>query len=210
LNKLKAIADWLAAAWHVWLCAGVIIAAMVFCLQPRTPEPVIRLTGLVLQLLGIGTVIWGISATRALFGRPSVMQKIQAWLQSFPMRRSVVIEATGIGSLGRVSVRGRAHGTYSAGPNPTIESRLDALERNIDAIHERITHAQAEADKELGNVTERIICEQHVRESADNAIREKLESTGTGGVHISAIGAAWLFVGVILSTAGVEIAGALG
>jgi hypothetical protein len=34
---------------------------------------------------------------------------------------------------------------------------------------------------------------------------KKLEATGTGGIHISAIGASWLFVGVILSTAAVEI-----
>jgi len=33
-----------------------------------------------------------------------------------------------------------------------------------------------------------------------------LEATGTGGVHISAIGASWLFVGIILSTAAPEIA----
>jgi hypothetical protein len=33
-----------------------------------------------------------------------------------------------------------------------------------------------------------------------------LEASGTGGVHISAIGASWLFVGVILSTAAIEIA----
>jgi hypothetical protein len=36
-----------------------------------------------------------------------------------------------------------------------------------------------------------------------------LEATATGGVHISAMGAVWLFVGVTLSTAGIEISRAL-
>ncbi len=48
--------------------------------------------------------------------------------------------------------------------------------------------------------------EEQIRQAEDTVIRKRLEATGTGGVHISAIGASWLFVGVVLSTAGVEIA----
>jgi hypothetical protein len=205
LKRLKAIGHWLAAAWPVWLCVGVIAVALLVCLRPSTPEPAIRLTGIVLQLLGIGTVVWGISETRALFGHPPIFIKVKAWLKSFPIRRNVVIEATGIRSLGSVSVRGRGYGTYGA-ETQTTESRLDALEKNIHAIHDRITQSQVEADRELGEVLDRIKSEQNTRQSDDNAIRAKLEATGTGGVHISAMGAAWLFVGVILSTAGIEIA----
>ncbi len=51
--------------------------------------------------------------------------------------------------------------------------------------------------------------EEQVRQAEDNAIRMKLEATGTGGVHISAIGASWLFAGIILSTAATEIASLL-
>lgn len=61
-------------------------------------------------------------------------------------------------------------------------------------------------DEEFRKTAEALKNEEQTRQAEDNANRAKLEATGTGGVHISAIGASWLFVGVVLSTAGVEIA----
>lgn len=48
--------------------------------------------------------------------------------------------------------------------------------------------------------------EERTRAQEDQAIREKLEATETGGLHISAMGVLWLFIGVTLSTAATEIA----
>jgi len=64
-------------------------------------------------------------------------------------------------------------------------------------------------DNEFRKMSESLMGEEHTRKIEDDAIRERLEATGTGGVHISAIGAAWLFVGVVLSTAAIEIANLL-
>jgi hypothetical protein len=61
-------------------------------------------------------------------------------------------------------------------------------------------------DAELRKGAEALEGEANARSAEDKVIREKLEATGTGGVHISAIGALWLFVGVTLSTASVELA----
>jgi len=61
-------------------------------------------------------------------------------------------------------------------------------------------------DEEFKKTAEALKNEEQQRQAEDNSIRAKLEATGTGGVHISAIGVSWLFVGVVLSTAGVEIA----
>jgi hypothetical protein len=61
-------------------------------------------------------------------------------------------------------------------------------------------------DEELRKTADALKREAQSRQTEDTAIREKLEATGTGGVHISAIGASWLFVGVVLSTAATEIA----
>jgi hypothetical protein len=87
-----------------------------------------------------------------------------------------------------------------------VETRLDALEKNVTAIHERISQTQAEMDEGFQRSADARKREEQSRLAEDAAIREKLEATGTGGVHISAIGASWLFVGVILSTASAEIA----
>jgi len=48
--------------------------------------------------------------------------------------------------------------------------------------------------------------EERNRAREDQSIREKLEATETGGLHISVMGALWLFVGVTLSTGASEIA----
>ena len=206
LSRIKALWPWLVEARHGWLSVAVIAVALVVSLRPHTAEPVIRLTGLVLQLLGIATVIWGISETRALFGHPSLVRKAAAWLGRFPLLRRDVTIAVGGASMSTAMGRARAYGTLSAGPNPTVESRLDALEKNVTRIHERISQTQAEMDEGLQRSADALKREEQSRSAEDAAIRAKLEATGTGGVHISAIGASWLFVGVILSTASAEIA----
>lgn len=205
-SRIKQLWPWLVEARFAWLALGVIVTALIVALRPHTPEPVIRLSGLVLQLLGIGTVIWGISETRALFGHPSFSTKTKSWLERFPLRRRNIVFGTGAVSLAAATCKARGYVTQGPGPNPTIETRLDALDRNISLIHERISDNEKEMDEEFRKTAVALKKEEQTRQSEDNSIRNKLEATGTGGVHISAIGASWLFIGVVLSTAGVEIA----
>lgn len=206
ISRLKNLWPWLVEARYAWLSAGVILAALIVSLRPNTPEPVIRLTGLVLQVLGIATIIWGISETRAFFEHPSFAAKTKFWLTRFPLLRRNIVIAAGAASLALLTSKVRAHSAHNPGPNPTIEARIDSLERNIVLIHERIAGAEKEMDEEFQKISDVLKSEEHARQSEDNEIHKKLEATGTGGVHISAIGASWLFVGVILSTAAVEIA----
>lgn len=206
VSRIKQLWPWLVEARFAWLTLGVIGAALIVSLRPHTSESVIRLTGLVLQLLGIGTVIWGISETRALFGHPSFAAKAKSWFERFPLRRRNIVLAVGAASLAAATCEARGYVTQGPGSNPTVDTRLDALERNVSLIHERISGIEKEMDEEFRKTAEAIKNEEHQRQTEDNAIRAKLEATGTGGVHISAIGASWLFVGVVLSTAGVEIA----
>jgi hypothetical protein len=206
ITRTKAIWPWLKEARFAWLSAAVISVALIVSLRPHTSEPTIRLTGLLLQLLGIGTVAWGISETRALFGHPSLASKIFRWLGRFPLRSRSITHSASISSFAFASSKVGGYVTSSAGSNPTIETRLDALEKNIGLIHNRIGSTEKEMNEQFREVTMALKNEQVERQSEDLTILKKLEATGTGGVHISAIGAAWLFVGVILSTAGLEIA----
>ena len=205
LARFKRIGPWLAEPRHGWLSMSIIALALVIAFGPFSSEPIIRLTGLVLQLMGIGTVAWGISETRALFGHPSYETKIKEWFDRFPLvQRNHVINLASISSSA-VVWKARVYGTH--GPtSATIDSRVEALEKNVTAIHERITQTQNEMDDEIRKSAIALKREETLRQEADTAIRNKLEATGTGGVHISAIGASWLLVGVILSTASIEIA----
>ncbi|QPK63714.1 hypothetical protein IVG45_01675 [Methylomonas sp. LL1] len=204
ISRIKAIRPWLAEARYTWFSVGVILVALIISLRPNTPEPVIRITGLALQILGIATVIWGISETRVLFGQPSFVAKAKSWLTGFPLlRRQYTATVSGSGFL--TTGKARAHSTHNPGTNPTIEDRIASLERNITLIHERITGTEKEMDDEFRKVSDALKNEERERQSEVDSLHSKLEATGTGGVHISAIGASWLFVGVTLSTAALEI-----
>lgn len=206
VTQLRAIWQWFADIRYVLLAFAVIGMALVVSLRPNTSEAIIRLTGLVLQLLGILTVAWGISETRALFGYLSLARKIRTWLTKFPLLSrkpiSMTLDANVLSLTGNV----RPYVRHGSGENPTVETRIEALERNITLIHERINGVYQEVDKSIRNVTDEIKHEEETRRAENLAIRERLEAAGTGGVHISAIGASWLFVGVTLSTAAPEIA----
>jgi hypothetical protein len=205
-SRIKAIWPWLKEARYAWLTIIVIAFALVISLRPQTPEKVIRLTGLILQLFGIGTVAWGISETRSFFGHPSFASKTMSWFRRFPLRNRRIVFGSATGSFGSISSRARGHVTSSSGINPTLENRITTLEKNIGLIHERISSTEKEMDEEFRKLTNSLKTEEATRQTEDSNILQKLEKTGTGGVHISAIGAALLFVGVILSTAGLEIA----
>lgn len=119
-----------------------------------------------------------------------------------------MLGAAGIASASAFG-RARGHVTHSTPPNPTVNDRLDALEKNIGALHDRVGATQKEMDEEVSKLKTSVSDEARQREQEDQGNRKLVEMTATGGVHISAIGAVWLFVGVVLSTAGVEIAATL-
>ncbi len=189
-----------------WLTFVVIAIALFVALWPPTSEPVIRQTGLVLQLFGICTIIWGISETRALFGHPSFAAKAKSWLGRSPFFNKNIASSTTGCSMAISTGKVRPFVTHRpTDPNPTLEARVDAIEKDVIFINERIKSTNKEMDEGFHKVTEALKSEEQARQTEDSFIRGKLEATGTGGVHISAIGASWLFVGVILSTAGIEI-----
>jgi hypothetical protein len=149
VSRVKRLWLWLIEARYAWLALGVIAFALIVSLRPQTPEPVIRLTGLVLQLLGIGTVIWGISKTRALFGHPSFSVKVKSWFERFPLRRKSPVQATVAAILSDATLNARGYVMQGPGPNSTVETRLNALEENISSIHERISSIERVMDEEF-------------------------------------------------------------
>lgn len=206
IERFQSLFRWLAEGKYVWFAGGISAAALGLALRPGSSEPFIRWTGLVLELSGIATVVWGIAETRAFFGHKPVFAAVIGWFGRFPLRRrSIVLAAACMESAAAVS-NARAHVTHGAGSNPTIEARLDALDKNITAIHERISHTQRELDEQFGKAKVDLAAEVLSRNAEDERTRKMLETTTTGGVHISAIGTAWLFVGLILSTAAPELA----
>jgi hypothetical protein len=61
-------------------------------------------------------------------------------------------------------------------------------------------------DQGFRKQTDALKQEQQIRSDEDQHIRAKMELTNTGGLHISAMGALWLAIGVIMSSIPSELA----
>jgi hypothetical protein len=207
LAWVRALWSWLTEPRYFWLAISVVAIALSFTLRRGVTEPEVRITGLLLQILGIGTVALGIRQTRALFGRPTLMAQFRTWLRRVPVYRGRVVSASMNLTVPGASVNARGYASAAARSNTSIEERVDALEKNLTVVTARIDEAQKEMYQRFRSHADNLRQEERLRAHEGQAIREKLETTETGGLYISAIGALWLFVGVTLSTAALEIAG---
>ena len=203
---VRALWFWLTEPRHFWLAIFVIAVALSFTLRRGVTEPEVRITGLLLQILGIGTVAWGIRETRALFGRPTLMAQFRAWLRRFPVYGERVVSANMNITIPGASLHARGYAFAATRSNASVEERIDALEKNVALINTRIDQTQNEMDQRFRSHVDDLKQEERNRAREDQSIREKLEATETGGLHISVMGALWLFVGVTLSTGASEIA----
>jgi hypothetical protein len=203
---IRALLHWLLEASLFWLALGVVIAAMLFVFRKRVTERDVRLTGLLLQIFGLATVVWGIRATRILFGRPDLFTLWRQWFRRLPVySRHIVLGSANL-TLSSLGASARASVSATAGLDASIQERIDALEKNIKYMNDRIDETQTEMDRGFRAQTAALEQEHLAREHQAQDLHAKLESTETGGLHISAIGALWLFVGITLSTASVELA----
>jgi len=116
-----------------------------------------------------------------------------------------VVSLSGSATGGASSSRARAYQT--ANPvDDSVEARLDALETNVGHIHGRINGMATELDEQASEQRHAIEQERETRTTDQQRLWERLEATETGGLHLSAIGALWLAIGVTLSTAAPELA----
>lgn len=206
LAYLRAILHWL-VEWK-WFCLGfiVVFAPSSFIVLVCADEAVIRIAGMVLQLMGIGTVAWGIHITRKEFGHPSVFTVWHKRLNRFPAFGNHGAAVSFNITLPALTGSMRGYSSASAGTNPTIDARIQALEENIRLVNDRVNQTQNEMDQEFRKQTDALKQEQQIRSDEDQHTRSKMESTNTGGLHISAMGALWLAVGVIMSSIPSELA----
>jgi hypothetical protein len=209
VRKSKSVLAWL---WEPRAFYYALVpVALAFCAISLfdSAEPAIRLSGLALQILGIATVIWGITTTREHFGHPSIVSVVLRWLKRFPLiKRHAILQPEGI-SVGMSLVGGRLTSIYTPTPNAPVSDRLSNIEGGLEILQNRLDGAENQLDAQRSELEGKIKAESHTRASEDHKVLKSIESSSTGGLHISAIGALWLFVGVVLSTASPEIARSL-
>lgn len=204
LWNARVLLSWLGELRYAYLAVVYVLfgVSIVYCFGAS--ESSIRLVGGGLQILGIGTVVWGISVTRKQFGHQPVYVWFYHWLLRCPLvRRTVHIRVNGV--MPGLLMSSRLTQVFTPNPNASIEERLSAIEQGMDKVQKRIGVAETQIDQEIRDTHGKIAVEARARESGDRQMMSALESASTGGVHVSAVGALWLFAGVVLSTASPEL-----
>lgn len=194
---------------HAWLCFVVLALACVVPAAQGYSEKAIRLTGLVLQLAGILTVVWGIVSTRGFFGLPPVRRLIASWWSRAPFRRRHT--AYGEMNASFSVLGGSAHG-YSSFPvdyASPVDQQIRVIERNLSLIHERITSVHGQVSKMQDELKAQLNEQTNRIEDVRAKLTEHVRVFGTAGLHISAVGAAWLFVGAVFGTASQDLSALL-
>lgn len=204
--RLKNTGTWLfREPRYVWLCIFVCALSVGVMIQQGATEPAVRLIGLVLQLGGIVTVVWGIVETRQFFGMQSPLRAFKEWVSRFPLRRQTAISAVSATLEGGFTISARASSSWPIDPTTDLEQRVLTLERNLPLTQQRISTVENEFERVTQELRGELKSEAQHRLALSEHVQSQLLTYGTGGLHISAIGAVWVFLGTVLGTASPEI-----
>ena len=188
----------------VLLVAIALLATLTICLILPS-ERTVRLSGMVLQLMGIATVIIGIEKTRASFGHDPVLVKwYWAVRRSLSWRKPVIVSVTGV-AAGASSAHAVAGTSVDSTESQTLEDRVARLETQHQKLQATVTQYGRRFDAEVSRLDRAVDLERQARLQEDEALLQRFEETSTGGFRLTFGGTVLLTVGAILGTAAPEI-----
>ncbi len=206
---IKSVSRWL-TEWK-YFCVGLLVVVLPWIeIRYGVDEATIRVTGMVLQLLGIGTVAWNINKTRKEFRHPGILKIWYQRLRHFPLFGKQIEPMILNGVLPAITGEFYAYESINAGHEATDGERIQALEKNLQIAHDRISQMQNEYNQRFHKYCEKLELEKRVQKQEIEKIHKKIETTETGGLSILGMGVVLLCQGVIMSTIPTELAKWLG
>lgn len=210
IRRFKLFGHWIWEIKLVFLMIVYLALAWSFLKFFNYTESSFRWVGLGLQILGITTVIHGLNQTRNQFNHKSYKGLLSDWLKRCPIKdKPAFIAAESIGasfSMGDVILTT----VFKLDPNSPIEEQLAKIEKEVLGLQKQIDNSSSKNREELNKLKGDINTEKNERNQAINRTLNIIESTSTGGIHISLIGTLWLLFGVILSSLPPELSNWLG
>ncbi len=186
-----------------WACVALIVMSL--AVLATTREPCIRWWGLVLQFLGVISVLRELRGAQQQFGKPGLRELARQWKAGWPTNEPVILSVGGVAastSVGSVKATVRA----AMKPDAPLEERLVAVERNLQYIDQDVRQVERELREESHTRAEADRAETSARTSADESLGRQLAEAAAGSVHFSMFGLVWLAVGMVLSTIAPELA----
>jgi hypothetical protein len=162
-------------------------------------EQGIRLSGWLLELLGIGVVAKGLSDSRQLFRLP--------WLKPPPpfRNRTVNLKAEGGVSTPNSGVLEGLE-VVKLESQPGLETRIWLLEKNLSINIAQVSELNRKLQVATQTLSESLEAERVDRLAETGKIQEQLRKAVVGGINLEAVGIVWLACGVTLSSLSQELA----
>ena len=188
-----------------WIKTLLVLVPLPFILCDGPTEPYFRYTGLYLQIMGIAAVVYEIYLTQKQFGQPGLWSTFETWLGSFPRLRKNVKLVAGAGSV-RFSGNA-AFVTVSRGDDKqaTVDERFHIVHENFDMVRSEIKDLHNTISQKSQEQEKRINAERMERQGLGQSIRDELKEAHTSALHVTAMGAVCLFLGVTFATLSSEI-----
>ncbi len=207
--------SWLQGKWRwamqnrlfwVNLILLAISVAMIFIWKsPGGSDFRVKTLGMGLQLIGVATVWFDLTATARSFGKTGMIQRTRDWLKT-GFTGSVTVLLGGVSASASMSCNARATVRWPMHANGETVDRIEAIEKNIGKIDEDLIALFRELDLYAGQARERATNEEKIRTQAITEIRGELVKASAGNFVILVFGVVWLAVGIVLSTWAPEIA----
>ena len=101
---------------------------------------------------------------------------------------------------GMVVSGGRATLSIKAGPNSTLERRVQILEEELERVRDHMAAEHHDLVVKIDKIEASVATERNERTQGQDALQRKVADLAVGGLHLELVGLVWLFVGVALST----------
>jgi hypothetical protein len=191
----------------------VFVAAAVFSslsfLFSNCVERKIRICGMVLQLLGAGTVIFSLLGAQRAFEDLLPLKRLRQLWSKRPRfsEQPRVISAAGL-SAGVSG--GGARMRVDLSPDAALPDRVKMLEQKFNSLFDEVGALDAQLKAAKQKFSQDLQSEQRERKRGDQNTREQLKRAIAESLVVQLFGATLLIIGIIMATASPEIASYLG
>jgi hypothetical protein len=173
-------------------------------------ERTIRISGLLLQLVAVGTALSGLNSARRLFDLPPIFEVLRTWWQSAPWKSGVSGHLSGNVTMGPFTVSGSMHSWAESHALLPEAARIEALEQRTTVLLELTNTFRKQHRADLQELRDGFA--QSLAEHSTNATKTAatLQKFALDGAATTAVGLSCAFIGIIIASASPEIAKCLG
>jgi hypothetical protein len=160
----------------------------------------VRVTAVLLQVLGWLGVFKGVLDTRAQFGLPKTWATFTHWLRSFPTLFPKPIVGGMSASLGSIGLISTATVSNTINQDASLDLQMRQVIAAIEQLrkdHQAIRSQLSKTDEELRAAIDN---ERRKRDDEVKSVRTILTSHATGGINLTLCGAVCFLVGTVLGT----------